>query len=51
MKGSKVTGHEPMANIPGKDDKGMSYHGKDGNKRQFLRDIEGARRRLREKVT
>lgn len=37
MKGSKMTGDEPIANTPGKDDKGMSYKGKDGNKKVIFK--------------
>lgn len=35
MKGSKVTGDWTIANISGKDDKGLSYKGGMGTKKQF----------------
>lgn len=33
MKGSKLTSDETIANISGKDDKDLSYCGKDGNEK------------------
>lgn len=33
MKGSKMTSDEIIANISGKDDKDLSYYGKDGNEK------------------
>ena len=42
MKGSKLISNETIANISGKDDKDLSYYGKDGNEKAVSRDIEGA---------
>lgn len=36
-----------LQNISGKDDKGLSYNGKDGNKKAVLGDTERALRRVK----
>ena len=40
MKGSKRTSDETIANISGKDDKDLSYYGKDGNEKAEFQETQ-----------
>lgn len=43
MKGSKVASDQTIANIPGKDDKGLSYNGKDRNEKAEFQETQRER--------